>query len=395
MRSVRHALGWALTALIFLGALATLAPDALSFLGDGLRLSPRYPVAQVVALRGPLVLAFGVVGVIFLVAAISRVLRHEGGVRTSVIGVVLVLAAVGHAAVLLDRGTHSVASLDAGTVATDPADWDGSLTVLTLNTYGDAADPVSLAVASRDAGADVLVLPETSTAYGQALAELLAEDGYAFTVFSAVGGPLVHDDEAAPSPSASPSPTPGSGEVPAEPAPTPTATEVPSADEVTRITTVLVSAALGAYEQVEGPQGAGFGTVQLEPTAEGMPTIVGVHTYPPVSGTMTGWQDSVEAVMGLCGADGPADLLMAGDFNATRDHAVLRDLGRCTDAGEQAGIAGLATWPTSSRTVLLGAAIDHVFTTADSWRVGDGQVLTIPGSDHRAVVVQLKDAMPS
>ena len=86
-----------------------------------------------------------------------------------------------------------------------------------------------------------------------------------------------------------------------------------------------------------------------------------------------------------------AGLIVAGDFNATRDHAPLRNLGGCISAGEQAGIGGLATWPSSTGTTLLGATIDHVLVNGTAWEGKKGRVVTIPGTDHRAVVVQLSD----
>ena len=86
-----------------------------------------------------------------------------------------------------------------------------------------------------------------------------------------------------------------------------------------------------------------------------------------------------------------AGLIVAGDFNATRDHAPLRNLGGCISAGEQAGIGGLATWPSSTGTTLLGATIDHVLVDRTVWEGKKGRVVTIPGTDHRAVVVQLSD----
>ena len=86
-----------------------------------------------------------------------------------------------------------------------------------------------------------------------------------------------------------------------------------------------------------------------------------------------------------------AGLIVAGDFNATRDHAPLRNLGGCISAGEQVGIGGLATWPSSTGTTLLGATIDHVLVDGTVWEGKKGRVVTIPGTDHRAVVVQLSD----
>ena len=138
------------------------------------------------------------------------------------------------------------------------------------------------------------------------------------------------------------------------------------------------------------------GAVLLTPVgpapAGGMvrPTVLGVHTHPPLTGLMSLWRSSVSGVVGHC-AQGkmPPGLIVAGDLNSTADHALLRDLGGCADAGEQAGIGGLATWPTTSRTPLLGATIDHVLADRATWRARAGAVAEVPGTDHRAVVIEL------
>jgi endonuclease/exonuclease/phosphatase family metal-dependent hydrolase len=81
--------------------------------------------------------------------------------------------------------------------------------------------------------------------------------------------------------------------------------------------------------------------------------------------------------------------ILAGDFNATLDHAKLRDvLDRgYRDAAEVAG-AGLAPTRSTDSTVPLPATIDHVLVDE---RVGVRSVTThdVPETDHRAVVADL------
>lgn len=139
---------------------------------------------------------------------------------------------------------------------------------------------------------------------------------------------------------------------------------------------------------MQGPTDTGFGAVRLEPADGDGPVIVGVHTYPPVSGAMAWWRSSVAGVASLC-SHPPAGLIVAGDLNATRDHAPLQNLGGCASAGEQAGVGGLATWPSATGTRWLGTTIDHVLVDDGAWRGSNGRVVTVPGTDHRAVVVQL------
>ncbi|GAB3073496.1 endonuclease/exonuclease/phosphatase family protein [Micromonospora schwarzwaldensis] len=83
--------------------------------------------------------------------------------------------------------------------------------------------------------------------------------------------------------------------------------------------------------------------------------------------------------------------VLAGDFNATLDHAALRELVATgyTDAADAAG-AGLAgTWGPYDGDPIPPVTIDHVLVdrriavrAVDTWPV--------PGSDHRAVLAELR-----
>ena len=364
-RVVRRAIGWAVVALIGVLSLLILFPDLLGFASDSARLSVVYPFAQLIALRSGLVVGFGLMALVTGASALIRILRREGGRRTTAVALILLIAAVGHAWVLCSRGLGNdesapAAIAPAGSISADPADWDGGLTTFSFNTHYSEAHKVELAVAIRRAAAEVVVLPETSAEYGQAIADLLAQDGLRYTVFSAGD----QKDDADP-------------------------------------TTVLVSAVIGDYEQAQAPAGAGHGTVLLRPAGGAelnghrRPTILGVHTHAPVPGSMEEWLTSVEVVVGQCrgAGQGPEPgLVVAGDFNATLDHAPMKDLGGCADAGLEAGIGGVSTWPTSSHTTLLGSPIDHVLADSSAWRARSASVLTLSGSDHRALVVELAAA---
>ena len=367
---MRRAAGWAVVALIGVLSLLILFPDLLGFASDSARLSVVYPFAQLIALRSGLVVGFGLMALVTGASALIRILRREGGRRTTAVALILLIAAVGHAWVLCSRGLGNdesapAAIAPAGSISADPADWDGALTTFSFNTHYSEAHKVELAVAIRRAAAEVVVLPETSAEYGQAVADLLAQDGLRYTVFSAGD----QKDDADP-------------------------------------TTVLVSAVIGDYEQAQAPAGAGHGTVLLRPAGEAelnghrRPTILGVHTHAPVPGSMEEWLASVEVVVGQCrgaGSDGAGQgpepgLVIAGDFNATLDHAPMKDLGGCADAGLEAGIGGVSTWPTSSHTTLLGSPIAHVLADSATWRARSASVLALSGSDHRALVVELAAA---
>jgi endonuclease/exonuclease/phosphatase family metal-dependent hydrolase len=134
-------------------------------------------------------------------------------------------------------------------------------------------------------------------------------------------------------------------------------------------------------------------SVVLRPDDGSGPVIVGVHAVAPLEVEMDNWRSDLEWLAAACSAP---DTIMAGDFNATLDHAAgLGDgpdtaLGQCRDAAAQGDSGAVGTWPTSVP-ALLGSPIDHVMATAD-WAVAEVHVvdaLDESGSDHRPIVARL------
>lgn len=349
--------GWVLAAVIALAALISIHPP--------LTLQPF--IAQLVAMRSFMAVGWGILGLLAALLAIMLRLwaRRSGrtgrraGLSSAVLALVLVLVALTHGGILAGRGT-SMSTLAAITDKSGQED----VTVLALNTEREDVTIQDLTEAATAAQADVIILPETTAAYGERLAAALAGTSLGaqatFTVFSAVSPPLDPDDD-----------TYGPGRI-----------------DPVDATTMLVSSRLGDYRQVEGPKGTGRGLVMVEPVDGTGPVIAGAHTYPPVPGYMTLWRTSLTGVAAICQSP-PDGLILAGDLNATRDHGPLRDLHRCASAGEQAGIGGLATWPSTTDSTLMGATIDHILVDAAAWQGTAGEVITVARTDHRGVVVRL------
>lgn len=117
--------------------------------------------------------------------------------------------------------------------------------------------------------------------------------------------------------------------------------------------------------------------------------LLAVHPLPPISVYASQWRRALRDLATETGAlELPA--VVAGDFNADRDHALFRrllDTG-LRDAHDERGRGLARTWPASSPVLHL----DHVLV-----RDGPGvRVLTrdvaeveLPGSDHLAVVADL------
>lgn len=82
-------------------------------------------------------------------------------------------------------------------------------------------------------------------------------------------------------------------------------------------------------------------------------------------------------------------LILAGDFNATLDHANLRDLldTGYVSAGETAGRGLVSTWPSRLKWP-LPVTIDHILAERGI-AVAEYDVEKIRGSDHRAVYAEL------
>jgi len=82
--------------------------------------------------------------------------------------------------------------------------------------------------------------------------------------------------------------------------------------------------------------------------------------------------------------------VLAGDFNATLDHAELRRLLErgYHDVAERAGVALRPTWPAGETLIPALITIDHVLADRRA-RVVSARSVAIPGSDHRGVLAEL------
>ncbi|MFB9927337.1 endonuclease/exonuclease/phosphatase family protein [Amycolatopsis halotolerans] len=132
-------------------------------------------------------------------------------------------------------------------------------------------------------------------------------------------------------------------------------------------------------------------SVQKQPGAEadlgGGTTLemVAAHPRSPDSGYYQ-WEQEMRDLSRAIGEHGLR--VVAGDFNATLDHAALRTvLSRgYVDAAEARGDGMVPTWSTA--TVPL-VPLDHVLVDRRV-AIRDYQVFEVPGSDHRAVYAEVQ-----
>lgn len=113
--------------------------------------------------------------------------------------------------------------------------------------------------------------------------------------------------------------------------------------------------------------------------------IVAVHPQSPDTSVDT-WVSQTRDLSRAAGEHGLR--ILAGDFNATLDHAALRTvLSRgYHDAAGELGAGLQPTWPADSVPLVT---LDHVLVDKRA-AVRDYRVLDVPGTDHRAVYAEVQ-----
>ncbi|MFJ1649661.1 endonuclease/exonuclease/phosphatase family protein [Streptomyces sp. NPDC088258] len=117
------------------------------------------------------------------------------------------------------------------------------------------------------------------------------------------------------------------------------------------------------------------------------------HPLPPIPGMVDDWRTELGGIRTYAAAahrrGGP--VIVAGDFNATRDHALFRALlkdGGLRDSALSAGAGHTPSWP-SRLPRPLGAQIDHVL-VSDDFAVRDARFIDLADTDHRSLLVGLE-----
>ena len=285
-----------------------------------------FPFAQLIAFRP---LFVGAVAAVAVPAAIVTAFHR----RFWPVPVALLLVALAGAALVAPR-----------TVA-EPAPGGGrALTVLSLNVYEGEADADSLAALIRAEDPDIVSIPEAGGRYLRELEPLLTPLGYSME------------------------------------------SSVSRREADVRGNTVAWADRLGDVRTRVGEE-TRFHSIEATGGELGDLRFVAFHSVAPVPRSVGQWREDVGHLQQWCGADTPA--VVAGDFNATLDHSVLRDaMAGCSDAGAQTGNGLAGTWPTFAPE-WMGPQIDHVLSNqgivAESFSVH-----LVPGTDHRAIVTTLR-----
>ncbi|HZX03931.1 endonuclease/exonuclease/phosphatase family protein [Kribbella sp.] len=151
-------------------------------------------------------------------------------------------------------------------------------------------------------------------------------------------------------------------------------------------TSVLVSPALGDVAFASEP-GTTFGNVVVTGGNLGEVRLIAYHGYPPLPASVTTWAHDLLKVREWCSQDPPT--VIAGDYNATVDHADFRAAlgGYCRSVGPSVGGGLQGTWP-ADQPAVLRTQIDHVVVTRQ-FEPGRFATYPIHGTDHRAVVATI------
>ncbi|WP_142047521.1 endonuclease/exonuclease/phosphatase family protein [Pseudonocardia kunmingensis] len=302
---------------------------ALLTLPDLLRIDRITPFAQAVSFR-PYALV-GVAALVLVLAGLSWRFRQ----LILPAAALLVVLAVG-AAMTFPR------------TQAEPVPSGGRpLTVLAFNVLDGAADVTALAELIRVERPDLAALIEVGPWYRDRLAPLVEPLGYRMV--------------------------------------TATGTDSDGVTDVFGVT-ALVAEHLGevtSHVDASTP----FPIVEIEAAGLAATRFVAFHAVAPRRGDVRQWSADLRTLERYCAGGAPA--IVAGDFNATLDHSVLRDAtSGCSDAAAQRGRALWPTWP-AWMPGWFGPQIDHVFATTPI-AAEDFTVHEIAGSDHRAVLTRLR-----
>ncbi|MEU4998722.1 endonuclease/exonuclease/phosphatase family protein [Streptomyces sp. NPDC021622] len=125
-------------------------------------------------------------------------------------------------------------------------------------------------------------------------------------------------------------------------------------------------------------------------TVGGRPVrMVAVHTYYPL-GDANRWTRDMTALTSVAHRSGP-DTVFLGDFNASLDHAPMRELltsGGLADTHAELGKGWARTWPANKSPLPPLVQLDHVLHGSGLAGISVSE-RTIAGTDHRAVIATL------
>jgi endonuclease/exonuclease/phosphatase (EEP) superfamily protein YafD len=127
---------------------------------------------------------------------------------------------------------------------------------------------------------------------------------------------------------------------------------------------------------------------RVEPAGGWSLTLTAVHAVSPTEHRGRRWQRELDLIRSELAASNGHQVL-AGDFNASRDHRPFRDLLAagfldCADTARHRPWPGF-TWP-AGRGLVPAMRLDHVLISGPGATARESRTIQVPGTDHRAVL---------
>ena len=140
---------------------------------------------------------------------------------------------------------------------------------------------------------------------------------------------------------------------------------------------------------------------RIDPVGGRPVTLAAVHPKAPVNRNEPVWERELAQIREtLASTDGPQ--MVAGDFNASRDHEAFRELlgAGFLDSGDAArrrpwpGFTWPTTWPglivRVHPNILPIMRLDHVLVSRAGATVHEARAIRVPGTDHRGVIASIE-----
>ncbi len=130
---------------------------------------------------------------------------------------------------------------------------------------------------------------------------------------------------------------------------------------------------------------------RIDPPGGRPVTLTAVHPVAPMRGHAGIWQRELALIgQAVAAVDGPQ--VVAGDFNASRDHRPFRDLlaagfRDCADVSQSRSWPGF-TWPASGRALPV-MRLDHVLVSRTA-TVRTTRTVRVPHTDHHGVLAAIE-----
>ncbi|MGW4031878.1 endonuclease/exonuclease/phosphatase family protein [Streptomyces sp. NPDC004838] len=115
------------------------------------------------------------------------------------------------------------------------------------------------------------------------------------------------------------------------------------------------------------------------------------HPLPPIPSGVDDWRRELGRMRTYAAETKDSPAIVAGDFNASQDHAAFRrimDAGDLRDSAALGGASRTPSWPTSVARP-LGTQIDHVL-ISEEFSVRGARFLELDNTDHRSLLVELE-----